>query len=183
MYTIVIDHGNVHLQELSNDDLKEIQSAAMDAEAEFLRSHLEGLPGRSFYKEAAASMERDSGADYEAIHITKTGFSLQLFGGAVSAGKGESAVTGLPTKYLTIPARKGITEAAGFYEGLIQMSNAEGKKWLAMPTGEDSFEPYFWLVPRIEVGAHPNNMPSLQALSDAAQQGAEEYIEALSYLN
>ncbi len=183
MYTIVIDHGNVHLQDLSNDDLKEIQSAAMDAEAEFLRSHLESLPGRSFYKEAAASLERDSGADYEAIHITKRGFALQLFGGVVSAGRGKSAVTGRPTEYLTIPANKSITEAAGFYPGLVMMSNDDGDRWLAKPREDEGFDVYFWLVPSVKIKAHPSIMPTLGALSDAARQGAEDYIKALSYLN
>lgn len=80
-----------------------------------VREHLQGLDETRanklggarthYYGSARRATEYRLEGDAVIINIPQVGMPLHYYGGTVRAGKNVSFITGLPTKYLTIPAR------------------------------------------------------------------------------
>lgn len=170
------------LPELSASGLQKLRSAAADEVLECTREHLEALPGRSFYQDSASSLERASTAKQEHVGITKRGFALQYFGGTVKAGKGVSSKTGKKTKYLSIPANRGLTEMPSAYADLTFIK-LKGDRGALVRLKEDkkSFTPMFWLVKQATIKPHPDILPDQSELELAASLGARDHLAALNF--
>lgn len=170
------------LRDISEQEQRDMRRAAADSLLEVTRNHLLALPGRSFYREAATSLERNSTAAEDQVRITKRGMSLQYYGGTVTAGKGRSSKTGKPTKYLSIPANDSIREMPSYYPNLSFIKFDNNLAALVKPLKDGNFEPMFWLKKQVTIKPHKNILPKDEQYNRAANEGAQEYLADLSYM-
>lgn len=166
---------------LSPDELRQLRRNAADGVLECTRDHLLALPGESFYRDAAQSLERVSNSKEDAIQITQRGIALQYYGGTVKAGKGISSKTGQPTKYLSIPVNKATKEMPGHYPNLSFVKYKNGTRALVQLSKDKKASPMFWLVEQVTIKPHPKVLPKQAELNNAAKESALDYLETLSF--
>lgn len=166
---------------LTPDELRQLRRNAADGVLECTRDHLLALPGESFYREAAQSMERVSTAQADEVCITQRGIALQYYGGTVKAGKGISSKTGEPTKYLSIPVSKATKEMPGRYPDLSFFKYKKGTLALVQLDQDGKPTPVFWLVEQATIKPHPNILPKQEQLQHAAKESSLDYLETLTF--
>jgi len=171
-----------NLPEFGEQEQRDMRRAAADAMLEVTRNHLLALPGRSFYRDAATSLERNSTPDEDQVRVVKRGMALQYYGGTVKAGKGRSSKTGMPTKYLSIPVNNAIRDMPGRYPNLTFIKINDDLAALVIPLPDNDFKPIFWLKKEVTIRPHKYILPKDEQYNRAAKEGALEYIEALSYM-
>ncbi|MFI3244126.1 MAG: hypothetical protein R3Y56_07735 [Akkermansia sp.] len=166
---------------IKSGDLLSVRQIAANRVSDVMREHLESLPGESFYKRVADSIGRVDKAKSSEVSIAERGYALQLFGGTVKAGKGISSKTGKRTKFLSIPANKGIKEMPDAYDNLSFIKLKGGKGALVRLKKDKSFTPMFWLVKQATIKPHPEVMPRQESIDKAASQGALSAINQLDF--
>lgn len=172
----------INLTDISEQEQRDMRRAAADALLEVTRKHLLALPGRSFYREAATSLERTSNESMDMVHVVKRGMALQYYGGTVRAGKGRSSKTGKPTKYLSIPVNDSVRDMPGSYPNLSFVKFNDELAALVIAQDDGDFKPIFWLKKEVTIRPHKNILPKEAQYNRAAKEGALKYIEALSYM-
>lgn len=114
------------------DELRQMRRNAADGVLEHTRNHLLALPGKSFYRDAAQSLERVSTAQDDEVRITQRGVALQHYGGTVEPGKGLSSKTGKPTKFLAIPSALAKGKSPRLFQDLSYVPVKNGGKVAAL---------------------------------------------------
>lgn len=163
-----------------------------------MQDNFESLGGREFWGRAADATTVETQGELAVVGVRLPGVRLQWLGGTVLPGKCPSSKTGKPTKLLSIPTNKAISEAPNAY-GMLAFVSVKGRphlKGLLIPgepatikrgkrKGEQRIapvkdsSPLFNLVDRTEHDPHPEVIPSSSELKDAARRGSKSYLRAL----
>jgi len=156
-----------------------------------LKEHLEALQGRSYYRQAAASVAIREQDDELSVVIPHRGLRVQVLGTEKALGH---PIMPVRAKLLSIPAHRGIRQHPRFYDLVyIKIKWPKGKAKAMLIKKDESAAPakkgekkplnvYFWLVEEVTIRPHPYVMPSMATLTDAALRGAESYLKTLSRL-
>ncbi len=185
-FIIKLSGDALNLQDISEEEVVALRHESSLAVSTLVQAHFETLPGEGFYSRAARSVEMVKTPESDSIAVTQVGVSLQFFGGIVKAGKGVSSKTGKKTKFLAIPARKGL-ESPSYYKGKLSFFFNKGKKSARLvmtPAKGDKARPpvMFWLVKQTKHKPHPEILPSLERVEAAIVEGGSSYLNALSFL-
>lgn len=181
------------LQGLCRAAANEVQTSMQD--------NFDSLGGREFWGRAAESTTVEMQGELAVVGVHQPGVRLQWLGGTVLPGKRPSSKTGKPTKLLSIPTSKAISEAPNAY-GMLAFVPVKGYphlKGLLIPgepvtikrgkrKGEQRVaplkdgKPLFNLVDRTEHDPHPEVIPSPSELKAAARKGSRNYLRALKIM-
>lgn len=166
-----------------------------------MQDNFESLGGREFWSRASDATTVETQGELAVVGVRLPGVRLQWLGGTVLPGKRPSSKTGKPTKLLSIPRSKAITEAPNAY-GTLAFVPVKGRphlKGLLIPgepvtikrgkrKGEQRVaplkdgKPLFNLVDRTEHDPHPEVIPSPSELKAAARKGSKSYLRALKII-
>lgn len=166
-----------------------------------MQDNFDSLGGREFWGRAAESTTVETQGELAVVGVRLPGVRLQWLGGTVMPGKRPSSKTGKPTKLLSIPTSKAISEAPNAY-GMLAFVPVKGRphlKGLLIP-GEPATikrgkrkgkqriaplkdgKPLFNLVDRTDHDPHPEVIPSPADLKAAARKGSRSYLRALKIM-
>lgn len=182
--------------------LKGLCKAAANEVQTTMQDNFDSLGGREFWGRAADATTVETQGELAVVGVRLPGVRLQWLGGTVTPGKRPSSKTGKPTKLLSIPASKAISEAPNAY-GMLAFVPVKGRphlKGLLIPgelvtikrgkrKGEQQVaplkdgKPLFNLVDRTEHDPHPEVIPSSAELKDAVRRGGKSYLRALKIKN
>lgn len=206
MISVAIDiTGPMQLCTLTERHLAAIRKGAANKITQVVKANFATLGGRYFYHEAAKNTEVQVDAQAAYVTVNKTGVRLRWLGGTVLPGSGTSSKTGAPTKLLSIPDNKDISEAPSNYANLVYIPflKATGKIRGMLAEGEPytirrgkrkgqqgvrpapnsdpnhQFVAVYWLANRTDHKPNPAVMPSDDAMADAARKAASDYIAKL----
>lgn len=145
-----------------------------------------------YYSQARSATRYSVQGDTATVGIAQVGIRLRYYGGEVRAGVNPSAVTGQPTKYLTIPANAEAYghRAADFPDMVVLWGRAgpyalarEEQKTIAIADSYGaktvSTEIMFWLVKEVTIPADRTMLPSDEALTGAIKDSFGGYVRNL----
>ena len=178
--------------------LKGLCKAAANEVQTTMQDNFDSLGGREFWGRASDATTVETQGELAVVGVRQPGVGLQLRGGKVLPGKRPSSKTGNPTKLLSIPTSKAISEAPNAYS-LLAFVPVKGRphlKGLLIPgepvttkrgkrKGEQRVaplkdgKPLFNLVDQTEHDPHPEVIPSSAELKDAVRRGSKSYLRAL----
>lgn len=167
-----------------------------------MQDNFDSLGGQEFWGRASDATTVQTQGELAVVGVRLPGVRLQWLGGTVLPGKRPSSKTGKPTKLLSIPTSKAISEAPNAY-GMLAFVPVKGRphlKGLLIPgepvtikrgkrKGEQRVAPFkdgkplFNMVDRTEHDPHPEVIPSSSELKDAARRGSKSYLRALKIKN
>lgn len=181
--------------------LKGLCKAAANEVQTTMQDNFDSLGGREFWGRAADATTVETQGELAVVGVRLPGVRLQWLGGTVTPGKRPSSKTGKPTKLLSIPTSKAISEAPNAY-GMLAFVPVKGRphlQGLLIPgepvtikrgkrKGEQRVaplkdgKPLFDLVDRTEHDPHPEVIPSPADLKAAARKGSRSYLRALTIM-
>lgn len=156
-----------------------------------------------FYAQAAESATWKDTGDGVQLDVTEPiGLALAIHGGTVLPGKNISSKTGLPTRYLTIPARaEAYGHRAGEFKDLVPVFRRIGGQVKAIALAQAEQQPvsfkkprkdgtvsrgavkgglfFFWLVESITRQADPTAAPDTGRIGDRAVAAARDFFATL----
>lgn len=166
-----------------------------------MQDNFDSLGGREFWGRASDATTVQTQGELAVVGVRLPGVRLQWLGGTVMPGKRPSSKTGKPTKLLSIPTSKAISEAPNAYGPLVfvPVKGRPHLKGLLIPgepvtikrgkrKGEQRVAPFkdgkplFNLVDRTEHDPHPEVIPPPSELKAAARKGSRSYLRALKIM-
>jgi hypothetical protein len=185
-------------KEIGKAVVSEVQRHYTDLNTEYHK----GYSRTGFYAAAAKNTTMEIQPDGVEIDVNKTGLGLRIYGGVVTPGKNPSSYTGLPTKYLSIPAvveaygkspayfgnlrfvKFGIDGPAALIEKSVKGAtvSSTGKKVRnkypqAGTLGAFGQRVFYWLVKETHHKPDPSIHPDMDKVGQIAQDAAQNFID------
>jgi len=145
-----------------------------------------------YYSQARSATRYVVEGDTAIVGIAQVGMRLRYYGGTVRAGVNPSAVTGQPTKYLTIPATaESYGHRASDFDDLVVLWGHAGPYALAREEQKSvatvgskgpqtrHTEILFWLKAEVDIEGDRTMLPSDAAITEAVTDDFHKYVRNL----